>query len=527
MILHSFRARLTLWNVAVLGLVMSGLVFTLTYELRSQEFAAFDRNLTGRARFFEGFVFRTPPWARPGPTPPPGQGPRFEPPARSQPGPGPSQTGGTPPERGASSAPRRDEFRRNDSSAPPNREAEQRRWFSEARIIDAQGHIWGPPGWTPWDAAAFREAMKGRKRFTLSSSREERIRVYSVPVRRDGRIAGVIQVAHELGDFDHRWQSQMRLVFMLLPVSLLIAALGGLFLTNRALQPVRLVTRTAAQIGEEDLSRRLAVSGKDELAELAATFNQMIERLDLAFRSRVESYAQLEAAYEQQKRFTADASHELRTPLTRIKTATSAALHEQQSAQEYRDALGVADRAADSMGRLLDQLLMLARADGGQLRPRCHVIDLGELLQEAVSCVRTREQVWLELPIKPILIESDADMLSRVFVNLIDNSSRHTPAEGWIMIKAAVQNGDAVVSIQDTGEGIPPEHLPHIFERFYRVDASRSASAGAGGTGLGLAICQSIVHVLGGDLVIASEPGQGTLATVSIPLSREIRTEGS
>jgi signal transduction histidine kinase len=230
--------------------------------------------------------------------------------------------------------------------------------------------------------------------------------------------------------------------------------------------------------------------------------------------------ARLEAAFEQQRRFTADASHELRTPLTRIKVTTSMALTGEQSPDEYQTALRIADQAADVMDRLIQQLLLLARADAGQLPIERSRLDLGCVLQEAVAAVPRvgSASLTLDLPPDPIEIRGDADHLCRVFVNLLENALRHTPAEGQITLWARLVGHAAVARVMDTGEGISPEHLPHLGERFYRVDAARARRTG--GCGLGLAISRTIVQAHGGCVSIASEVGRGTVVTVSLPRSQ-------
>jgi signal transduction histidine kinase len=266
------------------------------------------------------------------------------------------------------------------------------------------------------------------------------------------------------------------------------------------------VTRAAELISAEDLSQRLEVRGKDELAQLAHTFNGMIERLD--------------ASFEQQRRFTADASHELRTPLARIKLTTSEALDGEHTPEEYRSALLVADRAADSMGRLVQQLLLLARGDGGQLKIRSEPVDLNYLLYDTAETFRRPESVRVEATMtpEPIEVEADPEWLACILRNLVENAVRHTPVNGRVVLSASAQNGCALLHVSDTGEGIPPEHLPHLTERFYRVDASRArARAATGGTGLGLAITRMLVDAHHGTLEIISEPGQGTQVTVRIP----------
>jgi signal transduction histidine kinase len=277
---------------------------------------------------------------------------------------------------------------------------------------------------------------------------------------------------------------------------------------------VKRITAEAAQIGAQDLSRRLEVTGKDELSELASTFNGMIARLEAAFQ-------QMEQAYEQQRRFTADASHELRTPLTTIKANTSLALCGEPTPAEYREALEAADEAADSMNRIVQDLLLLARSDGGQLGLALQAVPLRELLGRAISVVQDPEsaELALRLQAEDLAVVGDSHHLARLFVNLLENAIRHTPATGKITVQAEPDPrapARVAIRVTDTGEGIPAQHLPHVCERFYRVDAARSHGS-RGGTGLGLAICQSIVQAHSGTLQISSEIGRGTTVTVTLP----------
>jgi two-component system OmpR family sensor kinase len=294
------------------------------------------------------------------------------------------------------------------------------------------------------------------------------------------------------------------------PLALLAAALGGALLTDRALRPVRQITQAAAQIGASDLSDRLPVKGQDEFSELAATFNGMLSRLEQAF-------TQLAQALEQQQRFTADASHELRTPLTIIKANTSLALEEERSNVEYRRALEAADRAADTTNRIVQDLLLLARGDVGQLGVDRRPTRIGELLQRAAEPFRGSHipPISVELSDPSLAVAADPHHLVRLFGNLLENAVRHTPPTGRITVSAHDEEDSVVVRVEDTGEGIAPEHLPHVCERFYRVDAARTRRHG--GTGLGLAICQSIVEAHHGSLTLESVVGEGTTVTVRLP----------
>jgi signal transduction histidine kinase len=385
-------------------------------------------------------------------------------------------------------------------------------------IVSLQGKPLGPhPSERLWDPDAFETARGGKAGFSTVTVEGERVRVFSAPARRDGVQDGVIQVAHPLGELQRLVDSQLRTLFVLIPLALGVAGLSGLFLTSHALRPVRRITQAAAQIGAEDLSQRLEVTGKDELAELATTFNGMIGRLEGAFAGLSQAYRRLEASYKEQQRFTADASHELRTPLTRIKGMTSLALSGPHCADEYREALVVADQAADAMGRIVQDLLLLARADAGQLTLRFAPTRVEEALEHAAARLEGHPgaPIRCEPLTQPLPVNGDLDHLTRLVVNLLENAVRHTPSHGEVRMTARREAADVVIRISDTGEGIPPEHLPHVCERFYRVDASRTRADG--GTGLGLAICQSIVQAHGGTLTLHSTPGQGTTVEVRLP----------
>jgi heavy metal sensor kinase len=472
---HSFRARLALWNIAVLALVLAAFGLAAGYTVQRQIGALVDRDLAQRALVSARLAAR---------------GSRLP----AAPGP-PAASSSTGEPRAPNPEPR---------AAPTgDSDADRIAAFRRPRYVDRDGRIVRPTGAKElWDPSTLPDALAGRARYSTVTVAGERVRVFAAPLLRDGEIVGAVQVARELEDYERLWSSQMRTLLALILPALLAAAAGGLFLTGRALRPVRQVTQAAARIGAEDLHARLKVTGRDELAALAATFNAMIARL--------------EAAFEQQRRFTADASHELRTPLSRIKVSTSMALAEEPSLAEYRTALEVADQAADAMARLIDELLTLARADAGELRPRSERLDLRDVLRDAAAAVPPPPAValLLDLPPDALPVTGDADHLRRVFVNLLENARRHTTA-GQITL-AARADGDAILAtVTDTGEGIAPEHLPHLFERFYRVDTARARRHG--GSGLGLAICRGLLAAHHGTITLTSAPGEGTTVQVRLP----------
>ena len=225
----------------------------------------------------------------------------------------------------------------------------------------------------------------------------------------------------------------------------------------------------------------------------------------------------LEVAFEQQRRFTADASHELKTPLTRIKGIASMTLLAPENPQRLLAALQDIDRAADTMSQLVQDLLLLARGDAGHLGEGQRSLSVHALLEQAQERIRQpgTDQATISLDITPpeLSVMGNESELLRVLVNLLENALRHTPPEGTVQIAAH----PGVITITDTGGGISPEHLTRLGERFYRVDSARTRQGG--GTGLGLAICKSIIQAHGGTLTFESEVGKGTTVTVSLPTS--------
>lgn len=479
----SFRARLVLWSIAILVVTLAVFDLTLSYAIQLNVTASVDQDLSARAARFASGRWRPPPRVaerlglpRPGP---------------GEPNP-PPEGGGEPLDR------------------PPTMflsdpDAERAVDFMRPRLLMRDGTmIDGTQNRPPWDPAGIGEANSGSSSFATVVVEGDRVRVLSVPWRYGSEMIGVAQVARPLAEYDRLWHGQQRILLGFLPLCLILAGAGGLFLSSRALRPVQQVTRAAAELGVHDLSRRLPVEGTDELAQLAFHFNQMIARL--------------EAAFEQQRRFTADASHELRTPLARMKLCTSEALSGPQSPAEYRSALQVADRVVDSMSRVTEGLLLLAQADAGQLPLDVRTVELDGLVRDAAELV-TRDEMpnlRLDLPETPVLIRADGAHLFRVLVNVLGNAIRHTPLSGTVRVEVAETPDGAWIRVSDTGEGIAPEHLPHLGERFYRVDTARSRQAG--GTGLGLAICRSLVEAHGGTLEIRSQLGRGTAVTIHLPL---------
>jgi signal transduction histidine kinase len=300
-----------------------------------------------------------------------------------------------------------------------------------------------------------------------------------------------------------------------LALALVLAGLGGAFLARRALAPIDRVTRAAELIGAEDLARRLDLDlPNDEIGRLARAFDGMIGRLD--------------AAFERQRRFTADASHEIRTPLGIIRSQLDVALAHPRTPEQYARVLGDVRDATDRLARLAERLLTLARADAGEALTLIPV-DVQDVVAEAAASVAAQaRELGVRLDVRlgeAPGVQGDPVWLMQLLLNLLDNALRHTPPGGQVTLTLEASadgsggdrssDGGVRVSVADTGEGIAPEHLPRLFERFYRVDAARARSSG--GAGLGLAICSWVARAHGGRLDASSAAGVGTTMTLWLP----------
>jgi two-component system OmpR family sensor kinase len=230
------------------------------------------------------------------------------------------------------------------------------------------------------------------------------------------------------------------------------------------------------------------------------------------------TFARLEAAFAQQKQFTADASHELRTPLAVIIAESQTTLARERTAAEYRESIAVCLDAAQQMRRLSESLLQLARFDAGQETVRRSAVDLAENARVCVGRIGPLAQehgIKICCDLAPATTYGDADRLGQLITNLLTNAILYNKTDGEIVISTRLENGSAVLTVADSGEGIAAEDIPHVFERFYRADKSRSRAEGR--SGLGLAICKAIVDSHGGSIDVASRPGAGTTFTVRLP----------
>ncbi len=333
------------------------------------------------------------------------------------------------------------------------------------------------------------------------------LRVLIHPILVQGRPIGSVQVAASLQAMRATMASVLRLLALGAVLALSLAAAVGWWLAGRALRPLQQITSTALGIAQTgQTNTRLEVPCRDdEVGQLARAFNAMIARLD-------------EAA-QRQRAFLADTSHELRTPLTVLRGNLDLLRRDPDplAREEY---LRDADAEARRMARLVDDLLLLAQSDARQSVHRTPLA-LEEVVREVYEqalLLAEGPEVSLELRAHaPVL--GDADRLKQLLWNLVDNALRHTPHQGRVTLTLSVEDRWTVIRVADTGVGIPSDDLPHIFERFYKVDRARSRRTG--GTGLGLAIVQYLAAAHGGTVAAESTLGQGSTFTVRLPLAPE------
>lgn len=355
--------------------------------------------------------------------------------------------------------------------------------------------------------AIWRDVLAGNQAVTVD---EHELRVHAVPVTAAQSPARVIEVWKSYDTTAESLIPFVSITTIVIPLSLLLAVTGAYILARSALAPVDAIVRSARNISEEDLSQRLPVSRpNDELGRLASTFNDLLADLEVAFREREESL-------ERQRQFTADASHELRTPLTSIRGYARMlrewALNDPETARESVDAI---ERESQRMHELVERLLLMAREDEDLLLDSAPT-DMRDIASAAVAARRvaaTGITIDYQADAEPVIADIDAARIRQVLDILLDNAVKFTPEGGTVRVGVRFEDG-VELFVSDDGPGIPHEHLPHIFERFYKADNARSD----GSAGLGLAIARQIVERHGGTIGVSSD-ANGSTFVVRLPAS--------
>lgn len=341
---------------------------------------------------------------------------------------------------------------------------------------------------------------------TSDMSGEQQVQLFFLPNPDNPGSSELLAIIQPVSEVSDTLAAFRRVLVYVIPITSVLAALLGFFLIWRMLKPLHAITKTAREIGEKGLSRRIEVLNKDdELGKLAATLNWAFDRL--------------QNALSRERQFTADASHELRTPLSIMRGEASLALTKERSPDDYRKSLGVITAEIDHMSSTVNRLLALTRTDSGTETLSLSRIDLADFLTELASDVEAlceEKSINFNLNIRDRLtVEGDEVKLRELFLNLVDNAVRYTGSRGNVTVSLNKIGNKACVTVTDTGTGIPQEHLPHIFERFYRAD--KTDSTGSSGSGLGLAISRSIAELHHGTIEVKSKVGEGSTFTVLLP----------
>jgi heavy metal sensor kinase len=374
---------------------------------------------------------------------------------------------------------------------------------SEGRIAAHAGNFPNPP--LVIAAESLREAQQRRVEFMDLNG----LRIAIAPLSPDGdKRLGFVVVAESLSAISDNLSSLRRNFYAGVPLILILASLGGYFLARKSLAPMTLMNEQTRSITAGNLSSRLDVAHpRDEVGRLATTINGLLARLDTAF--------------QEQQRFIADSSHELRTPVTVIRTESEVVLERERDPKEYQASLALIRDEAERLSRIVEDLFVLARQQVASHGPMPQPVQLNSLVRDcarAAQVLATRKGLHFDFQDggTEVSLNGDGELLKRLLLNLLDNAVKYTPEGGEIRLSLLARNGDARITVSDTGMGIPAEDQPRVFDRFYRVDKARSRAMG--GAGLGLSIARLIVEAHAGTLSVESEPGSGSTFTVQLPL---------
>ncbi len=365
----------------------------------------------------------------------------------------------------------------------------------------------------PLSPAARLNVERGRRTFeTVRGAGGEVMRVVTMPVVRDGRLTHIVQVGMPITRMEQTLARFVEALLLLLPAVVLVATTAGAMIARKALRPVDEISGIARRITAEDLRRRIPERGAgDELDRLTATLNAMLTRLD--------------AAFEQLRRFAADAAHELRTPLTVLRGGLEVALRNPRSAAEYERVLRSSLEEVGRLIRMSEDLLLFSRATAGLEGARAPM-DVERIVLDAAEVgVRLAEHTGVAVRVKetaPVTVMGDAGALRRAVVNLVENAVKYTPSLGTVELTLTREPAWAVIAVSDTGPGIDPADATRVFEPFVRLDTARTRETG--GTGLGLAIAHAIVVAHGGSITLQSQPGAGATFTIRLPRTEPARS---
>lgn len=369
-----------------------------------------------------------------------------------------------------------------------------------AKMSDIEGEA------LPTSFSALERAMRGEVVYETIERTSPRLRMITIPIVENKKVTSVVQVGTSLEDFDETIKKLLLIMIISIPSSICVTIIVGYFMAKKALRPVDQIRRAAVKISSSNLDERIDIVGRrDELGRLAETFNAMIGRLKDAF--------------QRINQFSIDVSHELKTPLTILKGETEVALRKEREKQDYQELLKSNLEEIDRMSCIIDDLLLLSKADTKEIKLNVEDVALRDLVMDVcmdMKVVADKKGVELETSeLEDIRLKGDELKLRRMLLNVVENGIKYSHAGGKVSVSSYANNGYAKIDIMDNGIGISEEDIKYIFDRFYRADRSRKRESGSG---LGLSISRWIAEAHKGSIEVKSQSSQGSMFTIKLPI---------
>jgi heavy metal sensor kinase len=379
------------------------------------------------------------------------------------------------------------------------------------QIIDASGKIGAKMNdieteTIPVSFNTMERALKGEAVYETMENVNPRLRMLTLPIMENKKVTSIVQVGSSLADFDETMRKLLIIMFISIPTSISVTIIVGYFMAKKSLRPVDQIRRAAVKISSSNLDERIDIKGRrDELSRLAETFNAMINRLKDAF--------------QRINQFSIDVSHELKTPLTILKGETEVTLRKERTNTEYKKLLESNLEEIDRMSRIIDDLLLLSKADSKDMKLNVENISLRDLLADVcmnMKIVAVNKGIDLTVnELADVRFIGDELKLRRMLLNIIENGIKYTQEGGIVAVSSIANNGYAYITVKDNGVGISKDDVKYIFDRFYRADRSRKRESGSG---LGLSISKWIAEAHKGTIEVESQPSVGSQFSIKLPL---------
>jgi heavy metal sensor kinase len=369
-----------------------------------------------------------------------------------------------------------------------------------AKMSDIEGET------LPTSFNALERAMRGEIVYETIERTKPRLRMVTIPIMDNKKVTSVVQVGTSLEDFDETIRKLLLIIIISIPTSIIVTIVVGYFMAKKALKPVDQIRRAAVKISSSNLDEKIDITGRrDELGRLAETFNAMIGRLKDAF--------------QRINQFSIDVSHELKTPLTILKGETEVALRKERGKDDYQKLLLSNLEEIDRMSCIIDDLLLLSKADTKEIKLNIEEVALRDLIMDVcmnMKVVADKKDVDLQISeLEDVRLKGDELKLRRMLLNIVENGIKYSHIGGKVSVSSYVNDGYAKIDVKDDGIGISEEDIKYVFDRFYRADRSRKRESGSG---LGLSISRWIAEAHKGSLEVKSQPAQGSMFTIKLPI---------